>query len=436
MASANTTSYHLPPLPEYTLRPLEPLTSWASDAFIQAALPVFGYWIVSLIFHAIDTYDLFPQYRLHTPAEVLKRNHVSRYEVLRDVILQQIIQILASFSLSLFDEAPATGKADYDVAWYAQKLRVAQRGIPYVLSAVGIDPVALASKVAASQPMLSCALVGGKYPSLLQTATIAGEQTLVPAFASWELVFASFVYWYAIPAIQFSAAIVIIDAWEYMLHRAMHLNKWLYVTFHSRHHRLYVPYAYGALYNHPLEGFALDTLGAGLSYLLTGMTMRQSMWFFTGSTIKTVLDHGGYAFPYDPIHWLFPNNAAYHDIHHQSWGIKTNFSQPFFVYLDRIGGTMYKGDVTAKYERARLTAQHKLDQDKESAATAVSATSVTASPLSQDEGALPQGASTPRISRKKASSISAGTNFKDLTNKVNQNLHGRRANVLGLESSH
>jgi hypothetical protein len=102
------------------------------------------------------------------------------------------------------------------------------------------------------------------------------------------------------------------------------------VTFHSRHHRLYVPYAYGALYNHPIEGFALDTLGAGLSYLLTGLTMRQSMWFFTGSTIKTVLDHGGYAFPYDPIHWVFPNNAAYHDIHHQSWGIKTNFSQPFF----------------------------------------------------------------------------------------------------------
>ena len=199
-----------------------------------------------------------------------------------------------------------------------------------------------------------------------------------------------------------------------------------------------MPYAYGALYNHPIEGFALDTLVAGLSYLLTGLTMRQSMWFFTGSTIKTVLDHGGYAFPYDPIHWIFPNNAAYHDIHHQSWGIKTNFSQPFFVYLDRLGGTMYKGDVAAKYERARLTAQQKVDQEKENEATAVPLPIATASSLSQDESAVPQGASTPRISRKKASSISstAGTNFKDLTNKVNQNLHGRRANVLGLESSH
>ncbi|KAL6707443.1 Sphingolipid C4-hydroxylase sur2 [Coniothyrium glycines] len=434
MASANLTTSDLPPLPEYTLQPLQPLTSWASDAFIQAALPVVGYWAVSLIFHAIDVYDLFPQYRLHTPAEVLKRNHVSRYEVLRDVVLQQVIQIIASFSLSLFDEPLTTGKEDWDVAWYAQKLRVAQRAIPYIFSAVGVNPTALASKLAGSQPILSSILQGGRYPQLLQTITIAGEQTVAPAFASWELAVASFIYWYGIPALQFTAAVVIMDAWEYMLHRAMHMNKWLYVTFHSRHHRLYVPYAYGALYNHPIEGFALDTLGAGLSYLLTGMTLRQSIWFFTGSTIKTVLDHGGYEFPYDPINWIFPNNAAYHDVHHQSWGIKTNFSQPYFTYLDRLGGTMYKGDVTEKYERARRTAQQKLDQETDAKAASTSTDSATAVPL--DGSLRSQGASTPRISRKKATSISSSAgNFKDLTNMVNQNLHGRRANVLGLESS-
>ncbi|KAH7066943.1 fatty acid hydroxylase superfamily-domain-containing protein [Paraphoma chrysanthemicola] len=434
MAGANATSYDLPPLPNYTLRPLEPLSSWASDAFIQAALPVVGYWIVSLIFHAIDVLDLFPQYRLHTPAEVLKRNHVSRYEVLRDVVLQQIIQIIASFSLSLFDEAPSTGKADYDVAWYAQKIRLAQSAVPYVLSAIGLSPTGLATKLADTHPMLASVAMGGKYPSLLQAVSIAGESTMVPAFASWEVSLASFVYWYAIPAIQFTAAIVIMDAWEYMLHRAMHMNKWLYVTFHSRHHRLYVPYAYGALYNHPLEGFAMDTLGAGLSYLITGMTMRQSMWFFTISTVKTVLDHGGYEFPWDPTHWVFPNNAAYHDIHHQSWGIKTNFSQPFFIYLDRIGGTMYKGDAKEKYERARRTAQQKLDQELENEARTVPAESVS---IGTEENVRPQGASTPRMSRKKATSISSPAgNFKDLTNMVNANLHGRRANVLGMESSH
>ncbi|OAL05054.1 hypothetical protein IQ06DRAFT_268749 [Phaeosphaeriaceae sp. SRC1lsM3a] len=435
MAGANATSFDLPPLPDYNLTLLPPLSSWVSDAFITAALPVFGYWAVSMIFHAIDVFDLFPQYRLHTPAEVLKRNHVSRYEVLRDVVFQQIIQVIASLGLAYFDDAPTTGKADYDVAWYAQKIRLAQRAVPYMLSTLGLNPMGLATKLSESQPTLASVVMGGRYPELLQTATVAGKQALVPAFASWELSTASFVYWFAIPAIQFCAAIVIMDAWEYMLHRAMHMNKWLYVTFHSRHHRLYVPYAYGALYNHPLEGFALDTLGAGLSYLLTGMTMRQSMWFFTGSTIKTVLDHGGYAFPYDPIHWIFPNNAAYHDIHHQSWGIKTNFSQPFFTYLDRLGGTMYKGDVQEKYERARRTAQQKLDQEKENEVTVPSEVSSTTAVA--EENIRPQGVSTPRMSRKKATSISSPAgNFKDLTNMVNSNLHGRRANVLGMESSH
>lgn len=165
--------------------------------------------------------------------------------------------------------------------------------------------------------------------------------------------------------------------------------------------------------------------------------MRQSMWFFTGSTIKTVLDHGGYEFPYDPLNWIFPNNAAYHDIHHQSWGIKTNFSQPFFTYLDRLGGTMYKGNVEEKYERARRTAQQKLDQENESKVANAPTESVAATAMPMDENLRPQGISTPRISRKKASSISSPAgNFKDLTNMVNQNLQGRRANVLGVESSH
>ena len=37
------------------------------------------------------------------------------------------------------------------------------------------------------------------------------------------------------------------------------------------------------------------------------------------------------------------NNAAYHDIHHQHWGIKTNFAQPFFTFWDSLLDTKYKG---------------------------------------------------------------------------------------------
>ncbi|KAF1950048.1 hypothetical protein CC80DRAFT_248103 [Byssothecium circinans] len=437
MANASL-PYELPPLPEYTLKPLPPLFSWASDETILAALPVIAYWVVSLAYHLIDVYDLCAKYRLHTPAEVLKRNHVTRYEVFRDVIIQQGIQIIASLLLSLADEPAAYGKADYDVAWYAQKIRLAQRAVPVVLATVGVDPVTLASKVSTSQPMLAGALAGGRYPALIQTMTSAGQDVVAPAFASWELNLASALYWYAIPAMQFAMAIVIIDTWEYFCHRTMHMNKWLYTTLHSRHHRLYVPYAYGALYNHPVEGFILDTLGAGLGYLITGMTPRQSMFFFTGSTVKTVLDHSGYEFPWDPLHFIFPNNAAYHDIHHQSWGIKSNFSQPFFTFWDRIGGTMWKGgDVKAKYERARRAAEEKVAQEIENETLSVEAASTMATALDNDETARPQPMATPRSTRKKSSSISNSStgNFKGLRNKVNGSLHGKRANVLGMESS-
>ena len=135
------------------------------------------------------------------------------------------------------------------------------------------------------------------------------------------------------------------------------------VKFHSRHHRLYVPYAFGALYNHPVEGFLLDTAGTGVAYLTGRMSYRQSMWFFTMSTIKTVDDHCGYAFPWDPLQKITSNNAAYHDIHHQSWSIKNNFSQPFFIVWDRMLGTQWKGDTKLRYERSRESAQKKVDSD-------------------------------------------------------------------------
>lgn len=98
---------------------------------------------------------------------------------------------------------------------------------------------------------------------------------------------------------------------------------------------------------------------------------------------------------------------------------------------------MYKGDVQEKYERARRTAQQKLDQEMENEAKALSAVPSSTPASVNDENVRPQGVSTPRMSRKKATSISSPAgNFKDLTNMVNSNLHGRRANVLGMESSH
>lgn len=102
-------------------------------------------------------------------------------------------------------------------------------------------------------------------------------------------------------------------------------------TFHSRHHRLYVPYAFGALYNHPFEGLLMDTLGAGIAYKISGLKTRGGVFFFTFSTMKTVDDHCGYSLPFDPLQYFFWNNAGYHDVHHQGWGIKVGSPLNFII---------------------------------------------------------------------------------------------------------
>jgi len=158
-----------------------------------------------------------------------------------------------------------------------------------------------------------------------------------------------YVYWWAIPLARLLSGFFFIDTWQYFLHRAMHTNTFLYKSFHSWHHRLYVPYSFGALYNHPVEGFFLDSCGAVIAEWLMGMSVRQATLLFTIATFKTVDDHCGYSLPFDPLQWFTSNNSDYHDIHHQVIGIKSNFSQPFFVHWDVLLGTrMTRQDIEAR----------------------------------------------------------------------------------------
>lgn len=235
------------------------LLPFISDRHLSLAIPLVAYWLYSFFFHSLDTYEIWPELRLHTPKELVARNHVTKKEVIREVIIQQILQTIIGLLLTSDDV-----KSDHG---------------------------------------------------------------------------------YLEAGLRIFVAFCILDTWQYFLHRLMHEWRWAYRKFHSRHHRQYVPFAFGALYNHPVEGLLLDTVGAGLSFLITGQTIREGMVFFGVSTLKTVDDHGGYRLPWSPFQMVFPNCAEYHDIHHQVWGIKSNYSQPFFVFWDRILGTQWAGPV-------------------------------------------------------------------------------------------
>ena len=132
---------------------------------------------------------------------------------------------------------------------------------------------------------------------------------------------------------------VVFDAWQFLMHRLMHQNKFLYRHFHSRHHLLVVPYAYGAQFNHPIDGLIIESMSGGLAYAISGMSQSTAMLFYSLSIIKAVDDHCGLYIPWNPIHIIFRNNAAYHSVHHQLAGAKYNHGQSFFTVWDQIFGT-------------------------------------------------------------------------------------------------
>ena len=275
------------------------------DYILTLAAPVIAYWCLSLYFHALDIsgWKWLEKYRIHDSEEVRTRNLATRLEVVWAVILQQVIQTALGL-ISLSDEST-------HVVNHVQQLR----------------------RVASFLDSLAFTTFGKRITPYILVHV------------------ANFLYWWGIPTFQFLGAMYeqisphihsnyrpwlisrfIIDTWQYFLHRLMHSNKFLYKQFHSWHHRLYVPYAFGSLYNHPLEGLFLDSIGALLAEWMTGMSTRQAMLLFTFSTMKTVDDHCGYSLPWDPLQWLTGTNADYHDIHHQV----CNILQPKLIYITDI----------------------------------------------------------------------------------------------------
>ncbi|KAJ3084600.1 hypothetical protein HDU99_010342 [Rhizoclosmatium hyalinum] len=172
---------------------------------------------------------------------------------------------------------------------------------------------------------------------------------------------------------KFFIATVLLDTYQYWMHRWMHVNRALYKRFHSVHHELTVPFAYGALYNHPVEGFLMDTVGGAIPSLILNMHPWTSAIFYSISTLKTVDDHCGYAWAWSPARLFNSNGAEYHDIHHWGKGVMYNFSQPYYTFWDHIMGTEYESAM----ERLRIKREAELGttadkkEDKEDSGRAV-----------------------------------------------------------------
>jgi len=267
------------------------------DGIASLLVNVLAYWVVSLSYHYLDVsgWQWVERYRIQESDEVKKRNLVTRGQVVRLVSIQQCMQTAFGIAWIIYFPVPPPSRN------YGEELRV------------------LSLKIARS------------------LFIILGEQHGREFVEKYGSGLTYSMYWWIIPMSQFFFALCarfpllspcyissmsifhsfFLDTYQYFLHRTFHEVKFLYKHFHSMHHRLYVPFAFGALYGHPFEGAILDGLGAGLAHTIAGMTERQAIILFGFATYKTVDDHCGYAFPFDPFQIMSGNNADYHDIHHQ-----------------------------------------------------------------------------------------------------------------------
>ncbi|KAF9322560.1 hypothetical protein BG006_002289 [Podila minutissima] len=354
-----------------------PLFSFISDQSLALLLPIIVYWVYSLAFHwiSIKEFSWLEKYRIHDKEEET-RNRVSLPEVIKAVIIQQLLQTALGFIVVVADDSDMIFDDDLSLARY-------HTWITSALTFAGIR---------------------------LSQATIAST--------------AHVCYFYLESMVRFFVAMSFLDTWQYFLHRLFHNVPYLYKHFHSRHHRLYVTHSFGALYNHPFEGFLMDSIGASLAFLISGMGNRGALAFFSFSTLKTVDDHCGYNLPFNPLQRLFWNNADYHDIHHQNFGIKSNFSQPFGTIWDHVLGTHMSREeanqiIKIKEERkaARLAAKN---QENINSLTSTGAVAVgpIKSVYSKDEDASSSGNNSGNDSHEEGEKRSTTTSLRRANSSV------------------
>ncbi|KAG4029401.1 hypothetical protein MFRU_016g01540 [Monilinia fructicola] len=323
-----------------------PLSSHISDFHLSLLLPILAYWSLCFVWTLISYYDLFPTYRIHTPTELQTRNRATIREVLRSIILQQIMGVAWGLFIGhmVLGTQDMVGREEYDVALWAERVG---KGVSWLAWSMNLGITALGFD--------SSRMKGAFYLPFHVSITTPDGQII-----AWEIVLAQVIYRVLAPAVRFGVAICFSDAWQYFWHRAMHENKWLYRNVHFIHHCINVPYAFGGLYNTLTEAFLVDNIGITLSFYISGLSMREAMLFSTITALKIVDDHSGYKLPWDPLQWLGEQGTVYHDIHHQSWGATTNYSQVYTTFWDHFLGTVSQKsqeEIEELYKKGRDAAE-------------------------------------------------------------------------------
>lgn len=253
---------------------------------------------------------------------------------------------------------------EYAIAEWAQKIRHVEHSATewmlyfvYGLTWITNKPSVYGAASAAAFPQNPYNSHVGNFSQI----TLTRSALSTAPFSVWNTIAAKTIYWVIVPLLQYVCAMVLADTFQYFTHRAFHVNKWLYKHIHSMHHDIYVPFAYGAFYNHPLETIPIDGIGFPFCLSIAKLDNRQAAFFGAIWTFKTVVDHCGYDFPYNPCNIVCRNSVLFHDLHHQTWGMKYNFSVygSFWDWLMGTHWSPYDEKAQDRYRKSKAAAEAK-----------------------------------------------------------------------------
>ena len=200
------------------LNPRTPLLPFISDAHLLLLLPTGAYWAYGILFHWIDQRGYLASYKLHTPAEILKRNKVPMSKVIRSILFYQAVTTLLGFWMLRGSQPEPRGDAGCDIALWAlwlSQLRNFSR--------------------------LSSWTIWGDATMKWQFSVYSGngfETDDVVAISMLDLIAAKMIYYLLAPLGHFALAIFIADTWQYFTHRIVHMNQYLYSEFYQPFPRL------------------------------------------------------------------------------------------------------------------------------------------------------------------------------------------------------
>jgi sphinganine C4-monooxygenase len=87
------------------------------DQHLPYVLPQIVYWAIGMTFHLVEIKGWFLSYKLHTPAEFLKRNRATRIQVVRTALTQQLFMCIFGYLMS--EAGQFTHTDEYGVALWA-----------------------------------------------------------------------------------------------------------------------------------------------------------------------------------------------------------------------------------------------------------------------------------------------------------------------------